>query len=822
MKLLHSNYAYYCNLKVENHHMRTTRFLLTSLFLLFYSIAFTQDAVSYQQPPLAMKDLLLAPPTPTLSISNKGEWMLLMQPTSYPSVEDLAQPELRIAGIRMNPTNFGPSRMSYYTSFKLKNLKSGDEYDIKGLPIDLKANYVQWNPSDKKIAFCNFSSNSIDLFVIILEEKKAVKVNFDALNATLGFPYMWTSDDDIIYKSVDKTKVSPRKPSMPKGPVVQENLGKSVQARTYQDLIKSAYDESLFEYYTSAQLKKTGVRGDRKFGEPGIYSDLVLSPDKKYLLLEKVEKPYSYLVPVGDFPKSYHVWNVNDGVLVKTLIKNPSTEGRGIGFDDVVDFPRFFDWKNDEPSTITYIKAMDEGNGKKKSDYRDALYAWPAPFDSEAKQVFKTKMRFRGVTWGNANLAIVNEGMITTRKIRMNKLNPTTGEMDSLFERRTDDAYADIGTPMTTKNQAGETILLLLNNNSQLLLRSMGSSADGDLPFLQTFDLNTKKATMLWRCVAPYYEYPLRIMDADKMIVLTSRESENEPMNYFLRDVKKNKLTAITAFSDPQPALRQLQRQKIAYKRVDGVDLTGTLYLPKGYDAKKDGPLPVLIWAYPNEFKSAKDAAQVRGSKYTFTKVGAHSPVFFALSGYAVLDNASMPIVGEGDKQPNDNFIEQLTWNAEAAIRKLAEMGVGDSTRVAVGGHSYGAFMTANLLAHTKLFKAGIARSGAYNRTLTPFGFQGEERTYWQAPELYNTMSPFSYADKIKTPLLMIHGEMDNNTGTFPLQSERLFNAIKGHGGTVRFVLLPYESHGYTGKENLLHMLWEMSEWLDKYVKNSK
>ncbi|HYK56097.1 MAG TPA: prolyl oligopeptidase family serine peptidase, partial [Flavisolibacter sp.] len=252
-----------------------------------------------------------------------------------------------------------------------------------------------------------------------------------------------------------------------------------------------------------------------------------------------------------------------------------------------------------------------------------------------------------------------------------------------------------------------------------------------------------------------------------------------------------------------------------------GINLTGDLYLPKGYDAKKDGPLPVIMWAYPREYKSADDAAQVRGSKYTFTRINYGSPIFWVTQGYAVLDNAEMPIVGEGGKEPNDNFIPQLHLNAHAAIQKLAAMGVGDSNRVAVGGHSYGAFMTANLLAHTKLFKAGIARSGAYNRTLTPFGFQAEERTYWEAPDVYQKMSPFTYANQIKTPILLVHGEMDNNPGTFPIQSERLYNAIKGHGGTVRYLVLPYESHGYSAKENILHLLWEQNQWLDKWVKNA-
>jgi dipeptidyl aminopeptidase/acylaminoacyl peptidase len=379
---------------------------------------------------------------------------------------------------------------------------------------------------------------------------------------------------------------------------------------------------------------------------------------------------------------------------------------------------------------------------------------------------------------------------------------------------------------MVSRNQFGHPALIILKNGN-LLLRSQGSSPQGDMPFVQQYDMKTKKGTIIWRCEAPYYENVVDVIDPEKNIFLTSRESPTDVPNYYLLTVvsKKGKTTfnrtPITEFKNPYPQLEGVVKQKINYKREDGIDLTGDLYLPKGYNKDKDGLLPLIIWAYPREYKSAADAAQVRGSKYTFTRIGYGSPIFWITQGYAVLDNAEMPIVGEGNKEPNDNFIPQLYLNAHAAIQSVAKMGIADSNRVAVGGHSYGAFMTANLLAHTKLFKAGIARSGAYNRTLTPFGFQAEERTYWQAPEVYYNMSPFMFANKIKTPLLMIHGEMDNNSGTFPIQSERLYNAIKGHGGTVRFVLLPYESHGYAARENVLHMLWEQDQWLNKYVKNA-
>jgi len=336
-------------------------------------------------------------------------------------------------------------------------------------------------------------------------------------------------------------------------------------------------------------------------------------------------------------------------------------------------------------------------------------------------------------------------------------------------------------------------------------------------------NLQTGASTRLFQSQAPYYEDPQILLDAEGTRALISRESPTEPTNYYVRDLAANgKLRELTHFPNPLPQLVGVKKEQIRYKRKDGVELTGTLYLPPHYDPKKDGPRPMLMWAYPAEFKSADAAGQVTDSPYRFNRISYWGPQAFLTMGYTVLDNFSVPIVGEGSKEPNDTYIPQLVASAEAAVDEVVRRGVADRNRIAVGGHSYGAFMTANLLAHTRLFKAGIARSGAYNRTLTPFGFQSEERNYWQAPEVYNTMSPFNYADHIKDALLMIHGEQDNNSGTFPIQSERMYAAIKGLGGTARLVLLPNEAHAYRARESIMQMLAEMNNWLDVYVKQAK
>ncbi len=804
--------------------MQRNLYFSTFLIFIFLSVSTTdanaQDAVSYQIPPKDMADLLLAKPTPSVSVDSKGEWMLLSERNSYPSVEELGQPEIRVAGLRLNPNNFSPSRQTYINDFSLKNIQTNTAYKIAGLPANMLANNVQWSNNQRKIVFTNTTNNRVDLYMIDVATKKASKLNKQPLNIAYGAGIRWVDDNTLLYKTaVVLPTAMLKKPITPKGPTVQQNVGKAAPGRTYQDMIKSPYDEQVFEFMATAQMvmNKNGV--ETKIGKPTIYSSVQVSPDKKYLLVETIKKPFSYLVPAGGFPSTVTITDLN-GKLVKVLAELPSSETSPSGNDNIQNVPRGYSWRDDEAATIVWSHPLDSGLIKTKMEYHDAVYALAAPFTTSAKELFKTNMRFRGVNWGNENFAWVTEALQGKQTLKVSRYNPTANTMETLFERNITDAYSNPGGPITEKNKYGRDVIKI-KDNALLMNNPVGSSAKGDLPFLAKFDLATKKTDILWRSQEGVYEAVVDVLDADNLVLLTRKESQKEVPNYFIKNLKLRIADrAITDFKNPYPALEGITKQKIKYKRADGVDLTGDLYLPKGYNKEKDGLLPVLIWAYPREFNNAADAAQIRGSKDRFTTLSWASPIFYATQGFAVLDNAEMPIVSKDtSKKPNDNFLEQLRLNAEAAINNLNEMGVGDKNRVAVGGHSYGAFMTANLLAHTNLFKAGIARSGAYNRTLTPFGFQAEDRTFWQAPELYSTMSPFNYADKIKTPLLLIHGDSDDNQGTFPINSERLYAAIKGNGGTTRFVFLPYEAHSYRGKENLLHMLWEQNEWLKKYVK---
>jgi dipeptidyl aminopeptidase/acylaminoacyl peptidase len=804
--------------------MKTLRkFSLILLGGLFVATSLQAQQSGYMRPHDAIAELIEAPSTPGTSFTRSGEWMLLSERPGYPSIEELAEEELRIAGMRINPATSGPSRAGHTTNLKLRKTFSGEEINIKGLPANAKIGSVSWSPDETKIAFSNTIENGIELWVIDVATATASKINGVTLVNVLGSTISWMADSkNMIVTAAPKNRGQrPPQPKVPSGPIVQESSGNAAPSRTYQDLLANPYDELLFEYYGTNSLLRVDVAGNiTDLGLTALNRRYDVSPDGKYIMVETIQKPFSYLVPSSRFPYDVDVYDAN-GKHIKKLASRPLDEERPTGFDATVDGPRSFNWRADTPATVYWVEAKDGGDPRKQVEIRDVVMGWDAPFAGSPRQITSTKLRFGGITWSDANFAILNERWTASRtEVRsiINPANPAQAKQE-LIRRSYDDIYNDPGSPLTIRNDFGRNVLL--REKDEIFMTSSGGSPEGDMPFLSKFNIKTKKQEILWRCEAPYYERMTIMLDHKNLKFLTLRESENDVPNYWVRDLKAKTAKQITDFPHPNPQLAGVQKQLVKYKRNDGVQLSAVLYTPEGYDKDRDGPLPVLMWAYPREYVSAAVASQVRGSQYTFTRLNWGSPLFWVLRGYAVLDRTEMPIVGEDGKEPNDSFVEQLVANAEAAINTIVDMGVADRNRIGVGGHSYGAFMTANLLAHSDLFAAGIARSGAYNRTLTPFGFQNEERTYWEAPDVYNNMSPFMNAEKVNEPILLIHGEADNNSGTFPIQSERFYNALKGHGATTRLVMLPHESHGYAAKESVLHTLYEMDTWLEKYVKNA-
>lgn len=799
--------------------------LRTLLVMLVYVLGQPLSAqTTYQTPPQSIADLFNAPATPSVTFNKDGSMMLVLERNEAPSIEDLAQPELRIGGIRINPAISGQSRAGSFTNLKIKKTRSGEESQVKGLPSNPKMNGFSLSLDEKYLAFTQTESNGISLWVVDMATLEAKKLTEPILNQVFGNSVAWLPDNSIVIKAVNPSRgAMPKAPASPAGPVIQETSGNAAPSRTYQDLLTNPYDEALFAYFMDSQLMKVNLDGSKvPVGKPAMIKSMDISPDGNYLLIESIQKPFSYLVPADRFPYTVEIWSTV-GEMVKTLAQIPLDEVRPTGFDATVTGIRNVNWRADKPATLYWAEAQDKGDPRVKVEERDIVYTLSAPFTAEKQKLVGTALRFGGISWSDDSFAILNERWFASRTEKRSVINPSNPAQAPkvIIERSSDDLYNDPGSPLFTRNAFGRNVLL--RKGDLVYMTSEGGSPEGSMPFLSTFNTSTKEQKILWRSQAPYYERVAKVLAADATEFITIKEGTDLQPNYWLINTKKRIAPMqVTNFAHPYESIKGIKKQLVTYKRKDGLNLSAIVYTPEGYDPAKDGRLPVLMWAYPREYKSAADAAQVRGSKYTFTRLSWGSPIYWVTRGYAIMDQTEMPIVGEGDQEPNDFFIEQLVANAEAAIDHIVEMGIGDRNKIAVGGHSYGAFMTANLLSHTNIFAAGIARSGAYNRTLTPFGFQYEQRTYWEAPEVYFNMSPFSFAHQVKTPILLIHGEADNNSGTFPIQSERYYNALKGHGATTRLVFLPHESHGYAAKESVLHTLWEMDMWLEKYVKSRK
>lgn len=773
---------------------------------------------SYQTPIPAISKLVDQPRLPGARISSDYKWLCFLRRPGLETIADLAGPEFKLAGVRFNPERYAPSRSSYtYDEIIIRNLHNGESWTVEGIP-EGKIHMPSWAPDAQTLCFVLEEQDGLRLWVVSADEKEARQLCAHRLNGVLpGALFRWCPDGQSLLTRLVLEEQPPEVDAVPKGPVIKETSGEKAPVRTYQDLLKNERDAALFEHFATSQLARIDLQGEvSNLGKPTANYTYESSPDGAYILQRVLQKPYSFLVPCSRFAGAYNLLT-SKGNLQTVVAQFPASEELPKGFDSVRTGRREVQWRDDKPATLLWAEALDGGNMKTEVEHHDRLFFWEAPFSGSPSHYMDTELRFDGFDWANDTLAMMSEWRFSDRKTRTWAFNPSdlTAPKKLFDERSYNDQYRDPGTPLRTRGEFGTTILLTVEDNRCLLLAGRGASPEGNIPFLDRWNCETGEKTRLWQSQAPYYERVVGLMDKSGDNVITLRESNDEPPNFFARSISTGKLEALTSLPHPTPEFRGLKKELVTYQRADGVDLSGQLYLPADYQG---GPLPVVMWAYPLEYKDPSVAGQVTNSPYEFNSVSYWGPLPFLALGWAVFDDPKMPIVGEDDQLPNDSFRKQLVDSAQAAVDALVERGVCDPARVAVGGHSYGAFMVANLLAHSDIFTTGIARSGAYNRTLTPFGFQGEERDFWEGQSVYADMSPFFHADKIDKPILMIHGSEDNNSGTFPMQSERFFAAIKGLGGNARLVMLPKESHGYRARESLLHMLWEQQEWLKTYL----
>ncbi|MEH0198524.1 prolyl oligopeptidase family serine peptidase [Caulobacter sp. CCNWLY153] len=782
---------------------------------------------AYRTPPAPIAQILDAAPTPGVSLSPERKTLALLGRENLPPIRAVADPILRLGGYRINPRTNGPieARTTWMNSLAFEDVKTGAVRPV-ALPQGARFIETRWSTNGQSLAFVMEAPTGLELWVADLKTATARRLTGPVLNAAFGGSYDWLPDDSgFLVRQIPAGRgAAPAEPAAPEGPIVQQSAGRTAAIRTYQDLLGNAHDEALFDHYFTSQLTRVALAdgASTPVGAPGVINGFSVSPDGRYLLVTRLKRPYSYLVPAGRFPTEIQIVDAEGGKPVKTLVDRPLADNLSSAFDAVVAGPRSPQWRSDAPATLVWAEAQDGGDPKKKVEIHDRVLMQAAPFEAAPTTLVDLDLRYAGISWGRDDFAVVTGRWFDNRKEKRLAIDPSkSGAPRLLVERNYQDRYNDPGSLLSRRNAKGEAVLHFTPDGKGVFVSGDGASAKGEFPFVGVMNLADGKTARLWQAEAPYYEAPVALADEAGKTLITRRESKDEVPNYFVKPLKGGNGKALTKFVDRAPQFAGVTKQTITYSRPDGVKLSGDLYLPAGYDKTRDGPLPMLMWAYPEEFTDASVAGQTVDAGNRFTRPGGASHLFLLTQGYAVLDGPGMPIIGKDGAEPNDSYVEQLTADAKAAVDAVVALGVADRDRIAVGGHSYGAFMTANLLAHSDLFRAGIARSGAYNRTLTPFGFQSEQRTYWQATDTYTKMSPFTYVKQVNEPILLIHGEADDNSGTFPIQSERFYAALKGAGATVRYTVLPYEAHGYRARESVMHTLWEMTDWMDRYVKNA-
>jgi dipeptidyl aminopeptidase/acylaminoacyl peptidase len=781
----------------------------------------------YRTPSAEVVRILDAEPLPFVDVSPTGSHMLLMRRENLPPISELAQPMLRLAGRRINPDLNAPHGPRSVVGITIVEIGTGDETKVE-LPEGAGVSMQEWSPAGDAFLFTVTGPDGVALWIADVRTGEVRALTPPTINALGPGACFLPGGREVIAAMIPPERgPAPARSAVPTGPIVQENrAGGAAPVRTYQDLLQDAHDEALFEHHFTSQLVRIPLAstqapdsaGWQALGAAAMLLSVDPSPTGAHLLVQRIEPPLVRHVQMGEFARAVEVWRP-DGEVLRVVARLPVADRVPTG--GVLTGPRGHRWRDTVGTDeLLWVEALDEGHPRNEVEHRDRLMLAGAPFHGPPRELLRTAGRLSGVTWlGDGAHALVRDYERRTRweTATLIDIADPDSEPRKIFSRGALDSYADPGSPLMMRNGAGRRVARFVDG--RLFLAGLGASPEGNRPFLDRFDPATGATERLWQNLDESYERVVDLVGGDASVLITRRETPTEPPNYQLLELATGARRALTEFKHPAPQLKDVKRELVRYRRDDGVELSAMLYLPPGHEEGRRWPL--VVWAYPREFNDAETASQVTDSPFEFTMFGGPSHLFLLLEGYAILDRAAMPVVGSDPETVNDTFIEQIVASAKAAIDHAEAIGVGDRSRVGIGGHSYGAFMTANLLAHSELFKAGIARSGAFNRTLTPFGFQAERRSLWEAPEVYISLSPFMHADAIKEPLLLIHGEVDNNPGTFPMQSERLYHAIVGHGGTARLVMLPHESHGYRARESVLHVLAETIAWFNEFVRDA-
>lgn len=799
---------------------------------------------AYNQPPKEILDVMRAPPPPSPSLSPTRDKLMLVTMQDYPSIAKVATPFLRLAGVRIEPGNHsqhdtpgGYGIPPCVSAIDLVQVADGKQTAVK-LPADACPLRPVWSADGQRFAFENISASAVELWIGDARTGAVRRLPGVRLNQMFGDQVQWMPDQKtLLVKLVSVRRGPPVAPPGSDGPGIQESLGASGQSSTYEnrDTLRNRHDEELFNYYGTSQLALVDAASGKitSVGKPGLYEELSVAPDGRHMVVTEIRPPYSYVTTFDRFPKQINIWDLAQrpaagaNPVVHEIAALPLADrvpNRGVPVG-----PRHFTWRPTDAATLLWVEALDGGDPNVQAAQRDKLVMLKAPFNAATVEIARTEQRYAGLSWSEQpGLALLSDYDVNRKWSRTWQLDVDDAQNSRrlLWDMSSDEKYANPGMPV--RRQLANGFRVIRQDGDTIFLSGLGSSPDGDRPFLDRFNLKTRQAERLFRSSKTSYEQFIGFAGNDAGRLLTWYQSGAETPNALVRTLGAattaaagepgyaSSGAALTHLTDSAPQVREIKKRLVKYKRADGIELSFTLYTPPGY--KEGTRLPTILNAYPLDYADASKAGQTTGSQATFTRLRQYR--LLLLSGYAIIDSAAFPIVGD-PRKAYDTYTEQLVANAKAAVDEAVRLGVTDPDRIGVTGHSHGALMTANLLAHSTLFRAGAATSGSYNKSLTPFGFQNERRSVWEAPDVYTRASTFFYADKLKTPLLIVHGGDDANPGTTPLQSAKLYEAIRGNGGVTRLVMLPHEPHWYAARESNEQLVYEMLRWFDKYVKNA-
>ncbi len=780
----------------------------------------------YLKPPNTIVRVLETPPDPSVLWSPDAKWAVLANRDPHPDLAELTRPMLPLAGMRLDPAANSGFQIDFYNALALRDRHGKQVFQIplpeSTCPSPTRIGFLSWSHRSDAFIFSRNIGIATELWYLRCDEpNRPIKLTDRLHTVLMGIDWM-PDGSGVLCATVPTDQPQPPAASViPHGPSIQYADGRKSPSRTYQDLLKNAHDESLLEHYSRSRITilKPGAPPEY-LSDPDLFNHVSVSPNGQFLLTVRIKRPFSFALPLEFFPKSIDVMDLT-GKVVSQIADVPLSDN--IPIEGVRTGPRLIQWWPGYPARLLWGEALDGGDPSRMIEFREQICFHDAPFSNPPTPLLRLHHRYTGsVFFKERSLWMTaqydrDRRWTTSTLHRLTSDHSTEPQVESqvFFDRSIRDRYADPGRIMLEPDSSGFSIAKQIHDD--VILAGVGASPEGNRPFLDLKSLRTLESRRIWRCSDKHSENVVALWSEDSEItLLTRRESPQDPPNYFLRSVPSGQISRLTDFIDQLPQLRGITKRIVRYQRSDGVPLSATLYLPASYKAGER--LPLVLWAYPMEFNDPDTAGQVSGNPNSFLRILASSHLALLLEGYAILDDAAMPVIGNPETM-NDTFIQQIVDAAHCAIDHAVELGVADPNRVAIGGHSYGAFMTANVLAHSNRFRAGIARSGAYNRTLTPFGFQSERRPLWEAKSVYMEISPLITADQIKTPLLLIHGESDNNPGTFPMQSQRLFQAIQGNGGIAKLVMLPHEGHGYRALQSVMHVQYETVRWLDQYLK---